>query len=279
VSVYLVIYRPDGEIYRTEGQEDDRYDLSERMNSTNRQITIGRTDPAGQFDVGTDIKLPAEDTKISRKHFVIEVIEGPYYYVRESERPSANGTILHQHLSGNRISIQQQGQLLCDKDEILLQSSQGQEGSPNQYWKFQFRDLNATATGEPVRPPEEDNPVQVTIYEYRYRLGDGLYVSLDSGKPIRIDFTRKLFKFLEYLARHSDQTGNNNNNHRTVSYEELIKEIWQGENHGDRKRDLSNIVSRIHKKIRQKCSSQNIPELISNNSGVGYRLNNCTVTD
>ncbi len=277
MSVYLVIYRPDGEIYRTEGQEDDRYDLSERMNSTNRQITIGRTDPAGQFDVGTDIKLPAEDTKISRKHFVIEVIEGPYYYVRESERPSANGTILHQHLSGNRISIQQQGQLLCDKDEILLQSSQGQEGSPNQYWKFQFRDLNATATDEPVRTPEEDKPVQVTIYEYR--LKDGLYVSLDSANCIRIDLTGQKFNLLNYMAQQSYKIGDNNNNHRIVKYEELIKAIWPGEKYGDRKPDLSGIVSRIHSKIRKNCSSQNLPDLIDNSSGVGYWLINCTVTD
>lgn len=275
MSVYLVIYRPDGEIYRTEGQEDDHYDLSHLINSTNRQITIGRTDPASQFDVSTDIKLPAEDMMISRKHFVIEVIEGPYYSVRESERPSARGTILHQHLSGKRISIQQQGQHLCDKDEILLHSIQGQQGSPNQYWKFQFRDLNATTRDEPVRTQGET--VQATVYEYKLRYG--LCVSLGSGNRIRIDFTSKPLQLLEYLALHSVQTGDNNNNHPTVSYEELIKEIWQGENHGDRKRDLSNIVCRINRKIRYNCSSQNIPELISNSSGRGYRLNNCTVTD
>lgn len=272
MSVYLVIYSPDGEIYRTEGQEDDHYDLSHLINSTNRQITIGRTDPASQFDVSTDIKLPAEDMMISRKHFVIEVIEGAYYYVKRSISDSV--TELYEPSSGQTISITQQGQRLRHGDQILLQSIQGQRGSPNQYWKFQFFDLNATTRDEPVRTQGET--VQATVYEYKS--GYGLYVSLGSGNPIRIEFTGKELELLEYLALHSVQTGDNNNNHRTVSYEELIKKIWPGENHGDRKRDLSNIVSRINKKIRDKCSPEKIPELISNSSGVGYRLNSCTVT-
>lgn len=261
MSVYLVIYRPDGEIYRTEGQEDDRYDLSERMNSTNRPITIGR-------DVGTDIQLP--DQHISRRHFAIEYID-PYYYVKDLN--STNGITLR-YSDGRRIFIKEQPELcerLRDRNEILVLSKE--EGSPDQYWKFVFHDPHTTQRIESV-DPSNDRPVQAIIYQYR--LGDGLYVSLDSGKPIRIGFTGQEFILLNYLAQYYYDSSQRGDGNYTVNYEELIKKIWEGNSFPRKANDLSNIVCRIHKKIRDNCS--NVPDLISNRSGVGYRLDNCKVT-
>jgi pSer/pThr/pTyr-binding forkhead associated (FHA) protein len=82
MACFLEIYQPDGQVYNPNGGNDGRYRLSEMISSSEKtEITIGRTEGDNPNE-STDIRLPVNDKKISRKHCSIEIEYNCYFRIQ-----------------------------------------------------------------------------------------------------------------------------------------------------------------------------------------------------
>ncbi|MDY6782024.1 MAG: FHA domain-containing protein [Cyanobacteriota bacterium] len=261
MKAYLKIYTPNGEEYET-------YPLAKLSEGSapKNYITVGRKDEDGQFDRYTDLKLPATDQLISRKHFSIELKDGCYFWVKSlgSTHPTELKKAIHSS-DDSIIYIGDEALQLQHGDRLLLRSKFPGEGNP--YWAFCFYDPDRTESPNETYPP---------IIKYEYNLFSKMLVihTSPNQKSQEIQYAGNELTIIRYIAEKVKET---QNGAFLASYDDLILAVWPGDKQfGRSSKNLATHVSNINKKIYEKCGSQ-VPELIDGVTGHGYRLNNCAV--
>ncbi|WP_013321911.1 FHA domain-containing protein [Gloeothece verrucosa] len=261
MKAYLKLYQPNEKEYGL-------YNLSELFNplTGKNSITIGRADEDGQFDINTDIKLPAEDKLVSRKHFSIELKADCYFSVKNqnSTHPALLKKANKPSVDVDNYVIDENEYRLEDGDRILVQSNFSVEANP--FWTFCFYDPDQTDSCE-------NYPFEV---KYNYNLTSKLLFVNSRNLPTeRIDYTGNELRLLDCMA---NKVYENQDKHCFSSHEELISGVWPDyiDSPPPRQR-LRPHVSKINQEIANKFG-KNAPKLIENIHGHGYRLNNCLVT-
>jgi hypothetical protein len=264
MACFLEIRQPNGDLYSSDRQKDGMYQLSKIISPPEKnEITIGR-------DESNDIYLPVDDKKISRRHCSIEIKDHCYFYVKSD---STHKTCLRPaNPSDPNVDIyvindkKEDGYRLRNGDEILIASKFPDSGNP--YWRCVFYDDNET---DPAKR------IDLFQIKYHYHLESReLYIESSIQEKQSIPFKGQERDLVEYLAKKVGEDGD-------------LSDIATYSNFNDHplmisKDNLRVLVSRIHSKITEEIIKQtrikrkDVPKLIENVNGYGYRLNKCHVT-
>ena len=139
---YLTIQRPNGETYvsSTLEHQDGKHKL---LLEKPKPLVIGRENP--DPDLQPDIKLPADDTLISRQHLCIARRRGWFWIKKmpDATHPTQVRT-LNPESNEQVYSVENTtlGYRLYDRDQILIRSKFPEINNP--YWIFTFYDENQT---------------------------------------------------------------------------------------------------------------------------------------
>ena len=268
---YLTIQRPNGEAYVSSVLEHQ--EGKHKLPSEKPIVIIGRENP--DPDLESDIKLPANDTLISRQHFCIER-RGGWFWVKKMPHSIHSTQIrtLNPASSDEVYSVENttEGYRLYDKDQILIRSKF--PASNNPYWIFTFYDDNQTPFAE----------MKSSSISYRYNLTYRRLWINKSGSLIEIGLTDQREKLIDYLARKTkesylaqNQQQNINNFIDVASHEDLIGHLWPKEVSAATKVSLNNVIYQIHEHIREEGKDKQLPRLIESVKRRGYRLVNCEI--
>jgi hypothetical protein len=269
---YLTIQTPNGETYISsalEHQEGKHKLLLEKP------IVIGRENP--DPDRQSDIKLPADDTLISRQHFCIERREG-WFWVKKMPHSTHSTQVRRPNPeSSDEVYLVEnttESYRLYDKDQILIRSKFPVSNNP--YWIFTFYDENQTPFAE----------MKSSSISYRYNLTYRRLWINQSGSLIEIRLTTQREQLINYLAHKTQESSlaqkeqqNNNDFIDVASHEELIGHLWPKESSAATKVSLNNVIFQIHEHIKKEGRDKQLPKLIESVKRRGYRLVNCEVID
>jgi FHA domain len=270
MACFLEIYQPDGQLYNPHGQEDSRYRLSEMISSLGKnEITIGRLEKSNPNE-STDIRLPANDYKISRKHCSIEIKDNCYFWIKSN---STHPTYLREaNLSNPDVDIyvindKDAGYRLRNGDEILIASNFSGQDKSN--WRCVFHDDSETESAQGL------DSFQIK-YNYNLELRT-LEIESSIQEKQSIQFTGQENTLVECLARKFRKDSKCS----YVTYKELMHSVVGSSERSSPSR-LSPLVSRINKAIidriipeHEKTDNKDVKKLkfILNVSGYGYRIN------
>jgi DNA-binding winged helix-turn-helix (wHTH) protein len=259
MACFLEIFRPDGQRYNPNEQENGKYPLSEIIKSSGKtEIIIGREDKdiAGE---STDIRLPANDKKISRKHCSIEIEDNYYFRVKSIKK---NITHLRKANRSDQdiyfVDEENTGYQLRHGDQILILSNYPVQDNP--YWTCYFYDDNETEQANTIICPYQT--------KYCYELTSmKLYIKSNDGQSKEIKLAGNPLKLVDYLAKKVVE----HNYNYIAKYDDLISAIW-GDTFGKSADDLHNLKAQIRTKIVE-ATGKNASELIEVTPKHGYRLN------
>ncbi len=269
---YLTIQYPNGDTYISSALEhqEGKHKLVLR-----KPIIIGRDNP--DPDLQPDIKLPADDTLISRQHFCIERREGWFWVKRMPHKTHSTQVRTLNSDSSYEVYLVEnttEGYRLYDKDQILIRSKFPEINNP--YWIFTFYDEHQTPFAE----------MKSSSISYRYNLTYRRLWINKSGSLIEICLTNQREKLIDYLARKTkesylaqNQLQNTNDFIDTASHEDLIGYLWPKESSAATKVSLNNVIHQIHEHIKKEGRDKQLPKLIESVKRRGYRLVNCEIID
>ena len=278
---YLTIQYPNGDTYISSALEhqDGKHQLFLK-----KPIVVGRENP--DPDLQSDIKLPADDTLISRQHFCIERREGWFWVKRMPHKTHSTQVRTLNSDSSDEVYLVEnttEGYRLYDKDQILICSKF--PASNNPYWIFTFYDENQTPFAE----------MKSSSISYRYNLTYRRLWINKNESLIEIPLTPQREQLINYLANKQlinyladktqesflaqNQQQNTNDFIDVASHEDLIRHLWTEESSAATKVSLNNVIHQIHEHIKKEGRDKQLPKLIESVKRRGYRLVNCEVID
>lgn len=265
---YLTIQRPNGEAYISSALEhqEDKHKLV-----LTKPIIMGRDNP--DPDLQPDIKLPADDTLISRQHFCIERRSGKFWVKKmpHSIHPTQVRTLNPE--SSDEVYLVEnttEGYPLYDKDQILIRSKF--PASHNPYWIFTFYD-------------EHQTPFAAMISSsiiYRYNLTHKTLWVNTKGSLREISLTPQRKELIDCIARQNQESylvqkeqQNTDDFIDIVKHQDLIRCLWGEKADDAQKLLLNNVIYQIHEHIKKQ--DKQLPKLIESVKRRGYRLVNCEI--